>query len=92
MRPAEKDVHGDNITVLALPSVRRYAYEHDVDLSQVVPSGRHGQIRKEDVDAYLAGGSVKPAATPTPLLKNRQRLWLHRQHLHQLGCQTLERG
>ena len=63
--------------VRALPSVRRYARQQQVDLSQLVATGPNNKILKSDVDAYLAGGTkvtapevVKPkvsavAATPT---------------------------
>ncbi|QIK70505.1 dihydrolipoyllysine-residue acetyltransferase [Erysipelothrix sp. HDW6C] len=43
--------------ILAMPSVRRYAREKGVDLTQVAATGKHGHIRKSDVDAFLAGGA-----------------------------------
>ncbi|HCM90121.1 MULTISPECIES: 2-oxo acid dehydrogenase subunit E2 [Vagococcus] len=46
--------------VRALPSVRRYARQQQVDLAQVVASGPNNKILKSDVDAYLAGGSSAP--------------------------------
>ena len=42
--------------VRALPSVRRYARQQQVDLVKVVASGPNNKILKSDVDAYLAGG------------------------------------
>ena len=48
--------------VKALPSVRRYARENNVDLAQVTPTGAKGKILKGDVDAFL-GGHVEVAAS-----------------------------
>lgn len=51
--------------VRALPSVRRYARENNVDLAQVAPSGPKNKILKADVDAFLSGGSAPVATTET---------------------------
>ncbi|KAI0324346.1 CoA-dependent acyltransferase [Cubamyces sp. BRFM 1775] len=49
--------------VLATPSVRHYARQHNVDLSQLAPgSGKGGRIEKRDVDAFLQRGSTQTAA------------------------------
>ena len=50
--------------VIAMPSVRKYAREKDVDIRQVSGSGKNGRVLKEDIDSFLQGGSV--AATPAP--------------------------
>ena len=42
--------------VLAMPSVRQYAREKDVDISQVTATGKGGRIVKEDIDAFVSGG------------------------------------
>ncbi|MDY6771072.1 MAG: 2-oxo acid dehydrogenase subunit E2 [Candidatus Nanohaloarchaea archaeon] len=42
--------------VLATPSTRKYAREHDVDLAQVEGTGPAGRVTREDVDRYLEGG------------------------------------
>jgi len=47
---------------LAMPSVRRFAFEHDVDLTTVVGTGNHGQITRADVEATMSG-SVAPTTT-----------------------------
>ena len=52
-----------NAKYLAMPSVRQYARDKGVDLSQVTPSGKHGQITKADVDAFKSGNPQ--AATQT---------------------------
>ena len=53
--------------VRALPSVRRYARQQQVDLSQVTPTGPNGKILKGDVDTFLNGGGsvITETATPT---------------------------
>ncbi|MBY5920846.1 dihydrolipoyllysine-residue acetyltransferase [Ferrimonas balearica] len=47
---------------LASPAVRRLAREHDLDLSLVPGSGKSGRVLKEDIQAYLAGGSASVEA------------------------------
>ncbi|WP_410510991.1 dihydrolipoamide acetyltransferase family protein [Paenibacillus sp. BR2-3] len=49
--------------VLATPSVRKFAREQNVDISKVNGSGKSGKITREDVEAFLSGGSA-PAAAP----------------------------
>ncbi|KRO00214.1 2-oxo acid dehydrogenase subunit E2 [Companilactobacillus kimchiensis] len=50
---------------LAMPSVRQYARDQGVDLAQVTPSGKHGQITKTDIDSYKSGNpaAVAPSST-----------------------------
>ncbi|QKE75815.1 2-oxo acid dehydrogenase subunit E2 [Arthrobacter citreus] len=47
--------------VIAMPSVRKYAREKNVDLRIVPGSGKNGRVTKNDVDAFLLGG-VAPVA------------------------------
>lgn len=47
--------------VLALPVVKKYAKEKNVDLSKVKGTGKEGRITKKDVDAFLGGKSVEKA-------------------------------
>ena len=49
-----------NRRVLAMPSVRQYAREKGVDITQVTASGKAGRVLKEDIDNF--GGA--PAAAP----------------------------
>lgn len=42
-----------SLPVLAMPSVRAYAREKQVDLTQLKGTGNHGQIIKADVDLFL---------------------------------------
>ncbi len=64
-----------NANFLAMPSVRQYARDQKVDLGQVTPSGKHGQITKADIDTFKAGAPATatqsaPAAAPAPEAKS----------------------
>ncbi|MGO3732045.1 MAG: 2-oxo acid dehydrogenase subunit E2 [Vagococcus sp.] len=52
--------------VRALPSVRRYARQHNVDLALVSATGPNNKVLKSDVDAYLNGGA---AVSATPVVE-----------------------
>ncbi|WP_071858765.1 2-oxo acid dehydrogenase subunit E2, partial [Enterococcus hermanniensis] len=41
--------------ILAMPSVRQYAREKDVDITQVTATGKGGRIIKDDIDAFISG-------------------------------------
>jgi pyruvate dehydrogenase E2 component (dihydrolipoamide acetyltransferase) len=62
--PPAKPAAGDGKAAVVSPLVRRLAREHDIDLSQVEGSGSGGRVRREDVEAYLAGRGKEPAARP----------------------------
>lgn len=49
--------------VLAAPGVRRFAREHNVNITAVAGTGSNGKITKEDVERFLSAGAT--AATPT---------------------------
>jgi pyruvate dehydrogenase E2 component (dihydrolipoamide acetyltransferase) len=51
-----------NREVLATPSVRKFAREQKVDISNVNGTGKGGKITREDVEAFLKGGSTPAAA------------------------------
>ena len=58
--------------VLTSPSIRQYARETDIDLSQVSGSGPRGRILRSDVDAHQAGNvpvSTRQSSTKEPLTK-----------------------
>ncbi|BCA85980.1 dihydrolipoamide acetyltransferase component of pyruvate dehydrogenase complex [Enterococcus saigonensis] len=61
------EVANPNKRVLAMPSVRQYAREKDVDISQITATGKGGRVIKEDIDSFLNGGGVvaKDSATPS---------------------------
>lgn len=52
-----------NREFLAMPSVRQYAREQGIDISQVPATGKHGRTTKADVDAFKTGA---PAASAQP--------------------------
>jgi pyruvate dehydrogenase E2 component (dihydrolipoamide acetyltransferase) len=41
--------------VIAMPSVRKFARENDVNIQQVSGTGKNGRILKEDVEAFMNG-------------------------------------
>ena len=47
--------------VIAMPSVRKFAREKDVDINEVTGSGKNGRVTKEDVEAFKSGDA--PAAS-----------------------------
>ncbi|WP_413365153.1 dihydrolipoamide acetyltransferase family protein [Lysinibacillus sp. 3P01SB] len=54
----EQDV---NSRVIAMPSVRKFARENDVDIRQIKGTGKNGRVLKEDVEKFMAGGHVEEA-------------------------------
>ncbi|SHE73870.1 pyruvate dehydrogenase E2 component (dihydrolipoamide acetyltransferase) [Atopostipes suicloacalis DSM 15692] len=52
-----------NKMVLAMPSVRQYAREKDVDISLVTPTGKSGRVVKEDIDNYVENGGAEAVST-----------------------------
>ncbi|HGF7487478.1 dihydrolipoyllysine-residue acetyltransferase [Enterococcus faecium] len=56
-----------NKRVLAMPSVRQFAREKDVDISQVTATGKGGRVTKKDIENFLAGApSSAPAKSEAP--------------------------
>ncbi|WLR43293.1 dihydrolipoamide acetyltransferase family protein [Bacillus carboniphilus] len=43
--------------VIAMPSVRKYARDHGVNIQKVTGSGENGRVLKDDIDTYLSGES-----------------------------------
>ena len=52
-----------NEKVLATPAVRSIAKRHGIDLKQVPATGKEGRVMKEDILAFIEGGS-RPKASP----------------------------
>lgn len=53
--PAADEEVDDNRRVKAMPSVRKFARENNVNIKAVQGSGKNGRITKADVEAYLSG-------------------------------------
>lgn len=79
--PASTATGSANENYLAMPSVRQYARDKGIDLSNVTPTGKHGQITKADIDnfngqaapatsASSAAVASEPAATPVAPYKS----------------------
>ena len=47
--------------VIAMPSVRKFAREQEVDIRQVQGTGKNGRVLKEDIEAFLNGGQQQSA-------------------------------
>ncbi|MFD1318090.1 2-oxo acid dehydrogenase subunit E2 [Loigolactobacillus zhaoyuanensis] len=52
------------VPVLAMPSVRKYARDNGVDLTGIGGTGNHGQITKGDIDNYLGTEPAPVQSTP----------------------------
>jgi pyruvate dehydrogenase E2 component (dihydrolipoamide acetyltransferase) len=59
--------------VLAAPSTRRFAREHDVDLGRVPATGPHGRVMKEDIESFLTRGPA-PSAARMPVQAREERV------------------
>ncbi|PRQ70434.1 hypothetical protein AAT19DRAFT_11183 [Rhodotorula toruloides] len=53
-----------NTEVLATPATRRFAREHDVDLSSITGTGRDGRVTKEDIWKFVSEGPSAPSSAP----------------------------
>ncbi len=51
-----------NRLVQAMPSVRQFARENDIDISLVPATGANGRTTKEDVENFMSTGGEAPAA------------------------------
>lgn len=52
------EVKNDSTTrVIAMPSVRKFARENDINIREVTGTGKNGRILKEDIEAFINGGA-----------------------------------
>lgn len=51
--------------VIAMPSVRKFARDNDVNIREVKGTGKNGRILKEDIENFLKGGGTVEAETTT---------------------------
>ncbi|WP_407389709.1 2-oxo acid dehydrogenase subunit E2 [Carnobacterium jeotgali] len=59
------EASASNKNVLAMPSVRQFARENDVDITQVTATGKNGRTTKEDIENFKKNGGEAPAAATT---------------------------
>ena len=71
-KPAATDP-ADRMQILAMPSVRKYARDKGVDITQVKGSGPRGRITREDIDAFLAGEQKQDSTQPIAEGKDLER-------------------
>ena len=57
-----EEIVDTNKRIIAMPSVRKFAREKDVNIQLINGSGKNGRILKEDIENFLKGGNVVPAA------------------------------
>ncbi|MCM3742697.1 2-oxo acid dehydrogenase subunit E2 [Sporosarcina luteola] len=50
--------------VIAMPSVRKFAREQEVDIRQVQGTGKNGRVLKDDIEAFLSGGQQQASEVP----------------------------
>ncbi|WP_391120670.1 dihydrolipoamide acetyltransferase family protein [Psychrobacillus sp. L3] len=50
----KEEAKGDK-RVISMPSVRKFARDHEVNIADVVGSGKNGRILKADIEAFLTG-------------------------------------
>ena len=45
--------------IIAMPSVRKFARENGVNIQEVAGTGKNGRVLKEDIEAFMNGGSAQ---------------------------------
>jgi len=68
-KPAKDDSAASDKRVIAMPSVRKYARDNDVNIKEVTGTGKNGRILKEDIDSYLSGDQPEAKETETQQTK-----------------------
>jgi pyruvate dehydrogenase E2 component (dihydrolipoamide acetyltransferase) len=61
---AKEEPADETKRVIAMPSVRKYAREKEVDIRKVTGSGDNGRVLKEDIDKFVSGGGEAAEAAP----------------------------
>lgn len=53
----------NNKRIIAMPSVRKFARDNDVDIQDVSGTGKNGRIVKSDIEAFLSGDQQQDVST-----------------------------
>jgi len=61
---------GAQVIARTKPPIRALAKQHGIDLRTVAPTGRHGDITRDDVMRAASGGVVQQTRTPAPFTPN----------------------
>ncbi|MFT8870940.1 MAG: dihydrolipoamide acetyltransferase family protein [Sporolactobacillus sp.] len=56
--PQPSEATANERSVIAMPSVRKFARERQVDLAQITGTGKGGRVLREDVEHFLAGSAA----------------------------------
>lgn len=48
--------------IIAMPSVRKFSRDNDVDIRMVAGSGKNGRVLKDDIETFMSGGQESPEA------------------------------
>jgi pyruvate dehydrogenase E2 component (dihydrolipoamide acetyltransferase) len=67
---ADKDLNG---RVISMPSVRKFARDNDVEISQVSGSGKNGRIMKEDIEEFMNGGQSSEVTSQALVAANEEK-------------------
>src|SRR5690625_4073103 len=59
---SEAEPVSSDTRVIAMPSVRKYARDNNVNIQEVTGTGKNGRILKEDIDRFLSGEQVTETA------------------------------
>ena len=57
----------NNKRIIAMPSVRKFARDNDVNIREVKGTGKNGRILKQDIENFLKGGGVVEAEAAAPV-------------------------
>ena len=58
--------------VIAMPSVRKYAREQEVNIQDITGSGKNGRVLKEDIDQFVSGETEEPEEASAPASQQEQ--------------------
>ena len=73
-----------------MPSVRQFAREKDVDITQVTATGKGGRVTKEDIENFLSGGGASATAeAAAPAKEEAQAPAAEANQQHQLKPSSL---